>query len=59
MVMSPAVWWDDEVILRMIENLDRKLPLKIWLDTGTDEVGWERLQKVRDRLIAKGWRTVG
>jgi predicted alpha/beta superfamily hydrolase len=56
MVMSPAVWWDDEVILRMIENLDRRPPLSIWLDTGTDEIGWERLQKVRDRLIAKGWQ---
>jgi predicted alpha/beta superfamily hydrolase len=56
MVMSPAVWWDDEVVLRMIDELAGKLPLKIWLDTGTDEIGWERLQKVRDRLIAKGWR---
>jgi predicted alpha/beta superfamily hydrolase len=55
MVMSPAVWWDDEAILRMIEALDCKLPLKIWLDTGTDEIGWERLAKVRDRLIEKGW----
>ena len=58
MVMSPAVWWDDEVILRMIEALDRKLPLKIWLDTGTNETGWERLRKLRDRLIEKGWRLV-
>ncbi|MGH8093040.1 MAG: alpha/beta hydrolase [Chthoniobacterales bacterium] len=56
MVMSPAVWWDDEVILRMIEALEFKLPLKIWLDTGTDEIGWERLRKVRDRLIGKGWQ---
>ena len=50
MVMSPAVWWDDEAILRMIDELDGKLPLKIWLDTGTDETGWERPQK-----CAIGW----
>ena len=57
MVMSPAVWWDDEAILRMIEELDEKLPLKIWLDTGTNETGWERRPKTarsigRERLVA-------
>lgn len=56
MVISPAVWWEDEVIVRMIEELDDKLPLKIWLDTGTNEPGWERARKLRDRLVEKGWR---
>jgi len=56
MVMSPAVWWDDEAIVRMVEELDHKVPLKIWLDTGTNETGWERAGALRDRLIAKGWR---
>jgi predicted alpha/beta superfamily hydrolase len=56
MVMSPAVWWDDEAIVRMIEGLDSKPPLKIWLDTGTNETGWERARKLRDRLVEKGWR---
>ena len=56
MVMSPAVWWDDEAIVRMIKELDDKLPLKIWLDTGTNETGWERARELRDRLIEKGWR---
>ena len=55
-VMSPAVWWDDEAILRMVEALDDKLPLKIWLDTGTNETGWERVRKLCARLIEKGWR---
>jgi predicted alpha/beta superfamily hydrolase len=55
MVMSPAIWWDDEAILRMIEELDERLPLKIWLDTGTNETGWERARKLRDRLVEKGW----
>ncbi len=56
MVMSPAVWWDDEVILRVIGKLDHKPPLRIWLDTGTNESGWERARKLRDQLVEKGWR---
>ena len=56
LVMSPAVWWDNEVIVRRVEELDGKLPLKIWLDTGTNETGWQRAQTLRDALIEKGWR---
>jgi predicted alpha/beta superfamily hydrolase len=55
-VMSPSVWWDNCVIYGMVESLQDKLPLKIWLDTGTDEPGWERARGLRDRLIEKGWR---
>ncbi|MEY2486004.1 MAG: hypothetical protein QOH39_1652 [Verrucomicrobiota bacterium] len=55
-VMSPAVWWDDEAILRMVEQLDEKLPLKIWLDTGTNEPGWERAGALRDALVERGWK---
>ena len=55
-VMSPAVWWDDEIIVRMIEKLETKLPLKIWLDTGTNETGWERTRTLCESLMEKGWR---
>jgi predicted alpha/beta superfamily hydrolase len=55
-VMSPSVWWDDQVILKMIEQLDDKPPLKIWLDTGTHEPGWERARTLRDALVEKGWK---
>lgn len=55
-VMSPSVWWDDQVIVKMIEKLDGKLPLKIWLDTGTHEPGWERARVLRDALAENGWR---
>lgn len=55
MVMSPSVWWDDEVIVKMVEKLDDKLPLKIWLDTGTREPGWERARALCAALIEKGW----
>lgn len=55
-VMSPSVWWDNEVIVKMVEDLDHKLPLRIWLDTGTHEDGWERAQHLRDALVEKGWK---
>jgi predicted alpha/beta superfamily hydrolase len=55
-VMSPSIWWDDCVIYKMVEELDKKLPLKIWLDTGTREPGWERTRGLLNRLIEKGWR---
>lgn len=54
-VMSPAVWWDNEMIVKVVEDLDEKLPLKIWLDTGTNEKGWERTRALRDALIEQGW----
>ncbi len=55
-VMSPSVWWDDQVIVRMVAELDEKLPLKIWLDTGTAEDGWEDARTLGDALVEKGWR---
>ena len=55
-VMSPAVWWDNEAIVRMVEELDGKPPLKIWLDTGTHEYGWERARTLLGALLEKGWK---
>ncbi len=55
-VMSPSIWWDDCVIYRMLDKLKEKPPLKIWLDTGTNEPGWERARDLRDRLVERGWR---
>jgi predicted alpha/beta superfamily hydrolase len=56
MIMSPSIWWDNQVIVKMVEKLPDKLPLKIWLDTGTHEPGWERARALRDVLVEKGWR---
>jgi predicted alpha/beta superfamily hydrolase len=56
-VMSPSVWWDNRVLLKEVEALPGKLPIRIWLDSGTDE-GRETLanaRALRDALIAKGW----
>ena len=57
-VLSPSVWWDDCAVYKIVDALDEtaKLPLKIWLDTGTREEGWERARELRDRLVQKGWR---
>src|SRR6266705_1366981 len=44
------------LIEEMVEDLDEKLPLRIWLDTGTAEEGWERARILRDALVEKGWR---
>ena len=55
-VMSPSVWWDHQIIVKMVEELPDKLPLRIWLDTGTHEPGWERARTLRDALVEKGWR---
>ena len=55
-VMSPSIWWDKQVIIGMVESLEGKLPLKIWLDTGTHEPGWERARTLRDALVEKDWR---
>ena len=54
-VMSPSVWWDQQVIVRMVDSLEEKLPLRIWLDTGTHEPGWEETRALRDMLVEKGW----
>lgn len=57
-VMSPSVWWDERVLYDMVEAIEEggKPPLKIWLDTGTSEEGWENARGLRDRLVEKGWR---
>ncbi|HUP44981.1 MAG TPA: alpha/beta hydrolase-fold protein [Thermoanaerobaculia bacterium] len=56
-VMSPSVWWDDRVILKDVAAFDRRMPPRIWLDTGGRE-GIEALRDVRalrDALRARGW----
>jgi predicted alpha/beta superfamily hydrolase len=57
-VLSPSVWWDNKFILREIEQLPAKPPLKIWLDMGTAEGGMslEDTEMLRDAMSAKGWR---
>jgi predicted alpha/beta superfamily hydrolase len=55
-VMSPSIWWDNFAIYHLVESIQQKPPLKIWLDTGTAEPGWEQARQLRNRLIEKGWK---
>jgi predicted alpha/beta superfamily hydrolase len=57
MVMSPSIWWDDFAIYRLIDSIQQKPPLKIWLDTGTAEPGWQQARELRNRLGEKDWKT--
>jgi len=55
--LSPSVFWDRRLIISRVETLNAKLPLRIWLDTGTGE-GWyttEYARMLRDALVGKGW----
>jgi predicted alpha/beta superfamily hydrolase len=59
LVMSPSIWWDNFAIYRLVDSIEEKPPLKIWLDTGTAEPGWEQARELRDRLSEKGWTIYG
>ena len=59
MVMSPSIWWDDFAIYRLVDSIRKNPTLQIWLDTGTNEPGWEQARELRDRLIEKGWSLHG
>ena len=56
-VISPSLWWDNELALRRAKDLDRKLPLRIWLDMGTEEgeTCVRHARELRDVLERKGW----
>src|SRR3989440_11679055 len=56
MVMSPSIWWDNFAIYRLVDSIEQKPPLKIWLDTGTAEPGWEQARELLKRLVEKGWK---
>ena len=56
LVMSPSIWWDNFAIYQLVDSIQRKPPLKIWLDAGTAEPGWEQARELRNRLIEKGWK---
>src|SRR6266516_1923756 len=55
MVMLPSIWWDNFAIYRLVDSIEQKPPLKIWLDTGTAEPGWEQARELLNRLSEKCW----
>jgi predicted alpha/beta superfamily hydrolase len=56
-VLSPSVWWDNRVILKLVRMVDPKPRLQIWLDIGTGEGGKHVLnaRALRDELLKAGW----
>jgi predicted alpha/beta superfamily hydrolase len=55
-VMSPSIWWDNFAIYRLVDSIEQKPPLKVWLDIGTAEPGWEQPRELVNRLLEKGWK---
>ena len=57
-VHSPAVWWDNRAILREIDALGARPPLRIWLDAGTAEGPSvvPDVRALRDGFVRQGWR---
>jgi len=62
-VVSPAVWWADNQIVRYTEEQSRRPPLRIWLDIGTKEgrdanearAAVDGARRLKKTLIRKGW----
>ncbi|HEY0868486.1 MAG TPA: alpha/beta hydrolase-fold protein [Fimbriimonas sp.] len=57
-VVSPSVWVDDYLLVKKTHALKGKLPLKIWLDMGTQEgpEATKDAQTLKRALNLKGWR---
>jgi len=59
-LLSPSVWWDSRVILKMVAAYRKQDHPRIWLDTGTDEGDNPQqivndARALRDALTARGW----
>ena len=57
MVMSPSLWWDRRSVLQRIRGDEHKLPLRIWLDVGTEEGGGtlQNTRMLKNALRRRGW----
>lgn len=57
-VISPSLWWGNGSILREVEALPQRLPLRIWLDIGGREGHPYKAQtrRLQDLLLQKGWQ---
>lgn len=57
-VLSPAVWWANNQIIREIALVGERLPLRIWLDIGRREGSRikHQVRALREILLANGWQ---
>ena len=61
LALSTSAMWDDETIVKRVQALPAKLPVRIWLEVGVRE-GESFLasnRHLRDALVAKGWTLGG
>lgn len=58
-VMSPAVWWANNQIIREIAATAERIPLRIWLDIGKKEGSRikHQVRALKEILLANGWQT--
>lgn len=58
-VMSPAIWWANNQIIREIAAIAERLPLRIWLDIGKKEGSRikHQVRALKEILLANGWQT--
>jgi predicted alpha/beta superfamily hydrolase len=56
--LSPSVWWNQRVILRLAQAAPVEPRPRIWLDIGTREGPRivDDVEKFRDVLLSKGWQ---
>lgn len=57
--LSPSIWWDNRVVIREFARLRKKPAVRLWIDMGTAEPGWEAVRILRDTLIGRGWKPGG
>ena len=54
--LSPSVWWDRRVVVRDFSKRRKKPSVRLWLDMGTAEPGWEAVRSLRVALVKGGWK---
>lgn len=57
LVMSPSAMWDEDVLIKRVRALPRKLPVRFWVDVGSLENPTlvSAAHRLRDALVARGW----
>lgn len=57
-VISPAVWWANNQIIRETAMIGERLPLRIWLDIGKKEGTRikHQVRALKEILLANGWQ---
>lgn len=57
LVMSPSAMWDDDLLIKRVRALPRKLPVRFWVDVGALEHASlvSAAHRLRDALLARGW----